>query len=199
MLYAAQDINIPWSLPSKSCEMSSLSSLTSPSLGGPKKSPTHIRRSNLPCLASMASTLANKSRIEPMVEPTVKLLDCDQWRFTRLAFLWILLHFGCHNKISQARELKVERWASVCIPHHSQIWCASLGHRYELRYVSLPVKMGFFLIHFRKRLFSKFEETFPFWQLEHLSCSQKMSRYFGHTNKGDTVPRHTSFLHKNVH
>ena len=43
------------------------------SFRGPKKSPTTSNNSNLPCLASMALTFVNRSRIEPTAGPTASL------------------------------------------------------------------------------------------------------------------------------
>ena len=64
---------IPSNFPSRSSVVSSFSGFCSGSFGEPKKSPAHSTRSNLPCFASIAFTLVNKSRIEPDVDPTVNL------------------------------------------------------------------------------------------------------------------------------
>src|SRR5258707_15542099 len=66
---------MPSRCPSSSWTTSSSIVSGSSSLGGPKKSPVHSNKSNFPCLASIALTFANKSRIEPTVEPTVNLLE----------------------------------------------------------------------------------------------------------------------------
>ena len=66
---------MPSRRPSSSWTSSSSFVSGSSSLGGPKKSPVHSNKSNFPCLASIALTFANNSRIEPTVEPTVNLLE----------------------------------------------------------------------------------------------------------------------------
>jgi len=80
---------MPSRCPSSSWTTSLSFASDSSSFGGPKKSPVHSNKSNFPCLASIALTFANNSRIEPTVEPTVNLFtrqDSVFWVKFKLTF-----------------------------------------------------------------------------------------------------------------
>lgn len=66
--------NLPSRVPFNNCIKSSSTPYSCPSsFSGPKKSPMHRTRSNLPCFASIAWILAKSSRMAPAADPTVSL------------------------------------------------------------------------------------------------------------------------------
>ena len=106
---------------------------------GPKKSPVHKSKSNLPCLASMALTLANSSRMEPTTEPTVNLVKNTRWN---RPFSQVLPHIFIEEVAIVTKSYWHVPAVSIPLTKQYMLWTVTiiskLSADLHLNYIGMP-------------------------------------------------------------